>query len=488
MSGDVGRKRVAVVGSGVAGLSAAFLLAREHEVHIFEREAAVGMDAHSLDAKGSRMDIPLRVFSESYYPNLVNLYRLVGVKYRLADYSFSCVGGETASRSAYFRYLNLFVAGMALPMPACLNVRHMARCLWLGYQFAHFVRHAPGYLAASPAELELTLGDFLAKHHYPDAFATDLLYPMLSVVCTCSYAAVAAYPARIVVDYFADKYGLSGAQCRAYEGTRDVVARLTAPVERVVTSANVERVDAAASGGRRAKGGGDGDGGACELCWTDGYGERRVERFDEVVLAMQANATARVLHGADPAVVGALRSFHYEKKRVVLHTDAALMPAARRDWSPLNLVVTPSEDAASVTVWMNRIDADLRAELTADVFQTWNPVVEPAKRTVLADFAFERPVVTSASVAAMGALEERQGERHVWLVGAYSRDSMPLLENGVVSAIAVAKRLGCDVSDVEFDEVAHAAAETAKRALRRQIALLVVVVVLTLLHAVYASP
>ena len=86
----VPRKRIAVVGSGVAGLSAAFLLSRSHEVHVFEREDAVGMDAHSLSAHGARMDIPLRVFSESYYPNLCNIYKLVGVKYGLADYSFSC--------------------------------------------------------------------------------------------------------------------------------------------------------------------------------------------------------------------------------------------------------------------------------------------------------------------------------------------------------------------------------------------------------------
>ena len=127
------RRKVAVVGSGVAGLSAAFLLSRKHDVHIFEREEVVGMDAHSLSAHGARMDIPLRVFSESYYPNLCNLYRLVGVKYRIADYSFSCLGGVASSTSAYFRYINLFVSGMALPVPACFNPRQWAKCVRLGY-------------------------------------------------------------------------------------------------------------------------------------------------------------------------------------------------------------------------------------------------------------------------------------------------------------------------------------------------------------------
>lgn len=130
----VPRKRIAVVGSGVAGLSAAFLLSRSHEVHIFEREDAVGMDAHSLSAHGARMDIPLRVFSESYYPNLCSIYKLVGVKYALADYSFSCrQSSATSSSGAYFRYLNVFVRGMALPVPACFNPLQLMKCIRLGY-------------------------------------------------------------------------------------------------------------------------------------------------------------------------------------------------------------------------------------------------------------------------------------------------------------------------------------------------------------------
>jgi hypothetical protein len=142
----VPRKRIAVVGSGVAGLSAAYLLSRRHEVHIFEREDAVGMDAHSVSIHGARMDIPLRVFSESYYPNLCNIYKLVGVNYDLADYSFSCRGGGESSAAAYFRYVNCFVRGMALPIPACLNPMQLAKCVRLGYN----VRIAPVLLSKRP--------------------------------------------------------------------------------------------------------------------------------------------------------------------------------------------------------------------------------------------------------------------------------------------------------------------------------------------------
>jgi len=478
------RKRIAVVGSGVAGLSAAYLLAREHDVTIFEREAAVGMDAHSLDAHGARMDIPLRVFSESYYPNLCSLYRRIGVKYRAADYSFSCLGGH-AGAAAYFRYINFFVRGMALPLPMCLNPLQVLKCVRLAAQFAHFVNMSPSKLAATTAEPSLDA--FLKAEGYSEEFATQLLYPMLSVVCTCSYAAVAAYPASIVIDYFANKYGLSGSQCRAYEGTRDVVTRLTADVTRVVTSATITSIEAAeASGSTEAARSAPAPSApypvehpspseptqakaAPVLRWRSASGEESVEVFDEVVLAMQANASRRVLRTGVAEQQKALAGFAYESNRVILHTDSALMPSRRRDWSPLNIIVDAQASAASVTVWMNRIDAQLRSELAAPVFQTWNPILEPQPSKLIADFSFERPVVTPASQQCMAALHKSQGQGHVWFVGAYSRYSMPLLENGVKSAMEVARALGVTTSDLEVDEeqlsAAAASANTARNRL-----------------------
>ncbi|KAL3895590.1 MAG: hypothetical protein SGPRY_013477, partial [Prymnesium sp.] len=246
-----------------------YLLSRSHRVTVFERESTIGMDAHSVDCLGARMDIPLRVFSESYYPNLCNIYRMLGVQYRMADYSFNCITPQS-STSAYFRYVNFFLAGMALPLPCVLNPRQFFKCARLGLQFAHFVRFSPGYVRDHK---HLTLAEFLKKFGYSSEFSTDLLLPMLSVVCTCSYAAVEEYPADIIIDYFANKYGLSGAQCRAYGGTRDVVARLTAPVTRCVVGANVTSVRVT------------GDHPMVE--YTDAAGVVQNEHFDEVVLATQ---------------------------------------------------------------------------------------------------------------------------------------------------------------------------------------------------------
>ena len=230
-------QRVAVIGSGIAGLTAAYLLSRKYSVTIYERESAVGMDAHSMDCLGARMDIPclppshlhtslclpclpplhlqtspslpclppshlqsspslpclppcgrLRVFSESYYPNMCNIYRRLGIKYHPADYSFSCASSPigNASSAAYFRYVNAFVAGMALPIPCLLNPTQLLKCLRLAMQFAHFVRYSPAYLNESK-DRGLSLASFLSAHGYSSEFKTELLLPMLSVVCTCRH-------------------------------------------------------------------------------------------------------------------------------------------------------------------------------------------------------------------------------------------------------------------------------------------------------------
>lgn len=151
------QKRVAVVGSGIAGLTAAYLLSRKHHVTLFEREELLGMDAHSRDAYGARMDIPLRVFSESYYPNLCRLYQLLGIRYHPADYSFSCAHGAAdgtavGGRRAYFRYTNLLLRGMAIPLPSVgllLSPHRLIKYLRLAHQFMRFLRRSPSQILSS---------------------------------------------------------------------------------------------------------------------------------------------------------------------------------------------------------------------------------------------------------------------------------------------------------------------------------------------------
>ena len=189
---------VAVIGSGLAGLATAWRLAPHHRVTLLERHAAPGMDAHSMDLDHdgvtARVDVPLRVIYEGYYPTLVAMYRDVGIAIEPTDYagSFSRLGGD-----AYFRYANLLVAGASLPLPATPFGGEFWR---IARDLLRFYRHAPRALAAL-GDHELTLGAWLAREGYGPAFADGFLVPTFAAIGTCSYDAVRAYPARVILEY-----------------------------------------------------------------------------------------------------------------------------------------------------------------------------------------------------------------------------------------------------------------------------------------------
>lgn len=489
--------RVAVVGTGIAGLTAAYALThqvddgdstaprRTFEVTVFERESTLGMDAHSVDTHGARTDAPLRVFREDYYPNLIRLYDRVGVPSHPANYAFSCTfakvddddrdsaaaaaaaagagdgrGGATAPpstgraapatttspvprhhTSAYFRYDNMFIMGHVVPM--------INWSLLLRPSYWSLIRQLLGFFWTSPKHLAegklhgVSLAEYLDTEGYTSEFSELLLYPMLSVVCTCSYVAVSRYPADIIVDYMAVGWTLlaSRAHLRAYTGTKDVVTKLTEGVKKVHTACAVQSVT-------RFSGGADGDdGGGVEVAYKDGAevdAPVLTQRFDHVVLATQANTSLHLLKDASEDERRGLGSFAYENSRVVVHTDASLLPDDRSQWSPLNIVMA-NPDACTCHVWMNRIDGMLRKELTREVFQTWNPSDDADPATVHMDATFQRPVVTTKSKAGMDLLTAQQGKQRTWFCGAYQLYSMPLLENGVRSGLKVAAMMGARV-------------------------------------------
>ena len=405
---------IAVIGGGLAGLATAWRLAPRHQVTLLERHAVPGMDAHSMDLAHdgvtARIDVPLRVIYAGYYPTLTALYREVGVAIEATDYSgsFSRLGGE-----AYFRYANLLVAGASVPLPATpfgARFWHIARDL------LRFYRIAPRALAVL-GEDDLPLGAWLDRHRFGEPFAAGFLVPTFAAIGTCSYDAVRAYPARVILEYLTRGLTFGGVQ-RVILGTREVVARLTRGME--VRCGVAVRSVAPVSGG-------------VEVRWDGG-----ARTFDHVVLASQANQAARLLDPAFGRERAALEDFAYEASEVLVHTDPALAPRDRRHWAPVNIVVADGQPMPMATIWLNRVQRDLRHR--APVFQTWNPIVAPAAERVLATARFERPVVDARSVEASRTVARLHAEpgRRLWCSGSYLGPGVPLLEAAAAAATRVA--------------------------------------------------
>lgn len=405
--------RIAVIGTGIAGLASAWLLSKHHEVTVIERATTPGMAAHAVTVGDVRMDVPLRVFYAGYYPRLMALYAEASVRTEPVDYSttFAHLSGQT-----YFRYRNVHVGARALPVPSFRGT--LARQI-----LADIAR----FLARDQRDVrsDETVGDFLSRHDYSEAFARQFLLPAFAGIATVSYAQVRDYPARIVAEYMTSGILLESVR-RATDGTREVCKRLLSRVtaqHNGVAVTGVSRTDA-----------------GVDVIAQSGYRGT----FDHVVLATQATHAHALLSDVSAAEDRALVGFKTVTARVVTHTDPALAPQDPSDWSPVNFLVSPDAPAPMATIWMNAVQPGLPN--TPALFQTWNPIIEPRPDTVLGDVTLLRPVVTRSSVAAVHAVNtlHAQPNRRVWFAGSYGAHGVPLLESAVQSAHAIAHRLRPD--------------------------------------------
>ena len=144
-----------------------------------------------------------------------------------------------------------------------------------------------------------------------------------------------------------------------------------------------------------------------------------------------------MVEGLSAEMSDILSSIEHEKSEVVIHKDEVVMPPLRKDWSPMNAMVSPRNDASMFTIWMN----DSFKDLTFNMFQTWNPIVEIAPEKVFKRIIFERPIVTADSLKAINRLKALNGQEGIWYCGAWTAHRIPLQESGVVSALTVFQAL-----------------------------------------------
>ncbi|KAJ2159804.1 hypothetical protein GGF46_002744 [Coemansia sp. RSA 552] len=437
-------KRVAVVGSGLAGLATAHMLRHGGcDVELFEKADSVGMDAASLTVDGVRIDVPFRVVTPDYYPCLVRLYQHLGIGLKAADYSLGftadgCGGGT----SPLWSYTN---AGQ-VPIPDEVSFGGERLALtrdWvrLVYACMRIVRR-PVLLRPDGALAILTIGQYLRIHRYSRAFSDRVFLPFIASLLTCSLGAAADYPATTVLHLVA-KVACGTHLRRAQNGVREVCDALTRTLSTVHLSTTISEIVLSEPGDRAE---------APVLLRTD---DGREYRFDHVVLATPADTAVRLLRTVQaanyppPELDAALRSVPYEDAVVVTHRDTAAMPARRGDWRGVNIRSKPTADRVMGTLWINYVErgsSPQKTQLQSNVFQTVDPLVELDRSKIIGESRFRRSLVTLDSQVRIDDVHRFQGVRNIWFVGAYVAPGVPLLEGCVRSAVDVARALvatGC---------------------------------------------
>lgn len=389
--------KIAVVGAGVAGLGAAWLLSRKHDVVVYERENRFGGHSCTVDAGTPRglqpVDVGFIVFNERNYPNLVALFEHLGVPTEESEMSFavSLDGGRYEYGSAYGGYL--------------AQRRNMLRpsFLQMTRDILRFNRLAPRLLTQSE-DLDFTIGDFVADAGLSDAFRDRYLLPMASCIWSTPLGRMLDYPAQTFARFF-NNHGLLtvGPQLRwrtVSGGSRSYVERIAAPLRsraRLATPARQVRRDALGASVRDASG-----------HW---------DRFDRVILACHADQALALLGDADAHERALLGDFAYSTNEVWLHGDATLMPRRTGVWSSWNYVGDGATgDAPSVTYWMNKLQ---NLPAATPLFVSINPGRVPAPALALARFSFEHPMYDAAAIRAQRELHRIQGKRNTYFCGSY---------------------------------------------------------------------
>jgi predicted NAD/FAD-binding protein len=407
-------QRIAIVGGGVSGLVAAHLLHRTHDVTIFEARDRVGghgctIDVTAPDGAHHAVDMGFIVYNEQTYPLFTDLLHRLGVESQPSDMSFGVrsdrSGVEYGSRSL----------GALLAQPTNL-VR--PRFVSMVRDILRFHREAGPAVRNGAAEL--TLGEYVRKGRFSDAFAEDFLVPMGSALWSAPRAHVLDMPAAFFVRFF-ENHGMLAVngqpEWRVVKGgsTRYVEALIAPFSDRIRLSAPVRSVER-----RHAH------------VVVDG------ETFDHVVFACHADEALTMLTDPTKAERDVLGALPFQDNDVVLHTDTSVLPRSRRAWASWNYHVRgPEEAAATLTYDMNALQT-LDASVTYCV--TLNATETIAPDRVLHRTRFSHPVYTRAGMRARERHGEISGVDRTHYCGAYW--GFGFHEDGVRSAYTVAKRFG----------------------------------------------
>lgn len=411
------RKKVAVIGGGISGLSAAWLLGKSADVTLYEAESRLGGHADTAIVEAPHgpvaVDTGFIVYNETTYPNLTALFAHLGVATKGSDMSFAVSIDDGRLEYSGGSFSGLFVQKRNFLRPRFYAmIRDIVR----------FYREAPVDVSALGLE---SLDSYLDRHRYGRAFRDEHLYPMAAAIWSTPAGQVGRYPAASFIR-FCENHGLLR-----------IVGR---PVWRTVDGGSVAYVDklrSAMTGHVRA-----GSPVAQVRRLPEGVVVTTVsavaERFDDVVLATPADTALTLL--ADPSAREAalLSAFRFSKNEAVLHSDPALMPQRPGAWSAWNYLARSNDPGRlAVTYWMNRLQGlDRRTPL----FVTLNPLKEPRSGSIHRTRTYRHPLFDAAAIAAQKALWSLQGAGGVWFAGAWFGAGFH--EDGLQSALAVAEAIG----------------------------------------------
>jgi predicted NAD/FAD-binding protein len=420
-SEPVGQLNIGVIGTGIAGMSAAWLLSQAHRVTVYERHGRLGGHSNTVDVPGPSGAIPVDtgfiVYNDLTYPNLVALFQHLGVETQASSMSFAASIGDGA-----LEYSGSDLGGLFAQRSNVIRPRfwRMLR------DIVRFYRQAPAVLD-DPSAVDWTLGDYLRRGGYSASFVEDHILPVAAAIWSTPAAEISDCPLVPFVR-FCVNHGLLRITGRPLwstvsGGSRKYVQRLTASyADRIRLNSPVASIRRTAY--------------CVEVTMTDG----NHASYDGVVIATHADEALGMLVDPSQQERALLGAFPYTENIAILHGDASLMPRRRPVWSSWNYLsggAGSSRPELCVTYWMNSLQGiDPRVPL----FVTLNPFRQPAETATFGRFRYHHPSYDRGALRAQARLAEIQGLNRTWYCGSYFGAGFH--EDALASGLAAAEGIG----------------------------------------------
>lgn len=410
--------KIAIIGTGISGLGAAYIMHPHHDITVYEKNNYIGGHSRTIDVKTPAGSVPVDtgfiVFNHRNYPHLTALFEKAGVKTEKSDMSFgACV------ENGWLEYSSKGLFGQKINM---MRPRFWKMCV----DILRFNKKAPVYLRS--AEPDISLGDYLDEIGAGEWFKRYYLQAMGAAIWSCSVETIRSFPARSFLKFFENHglltvndhpqwYTVSGGS-RHYI---DLVTRNFA--DKIKTGCGVVKV------GKDIKG---------RPVIYDETGQATT--YDKVVFACHADQALSLINTPSPLHTNILGRFSYQENKVIVHSDTSFMPQRRNCWASwiyLSEQRADHSESVSLSYWMNNLQ---NLDPAHPVFVTLNPGRRPQESLIHDEHVFTHPVFDSESVAAQKDMSALQGADSHYFCGAYQRYGFH--EDGLLSAVEMAAMMG----------------------------------------------
>ena len=414
--------KIAIIGSGISGLSSALLLSQKHNITLFESNNRFGGHANTVEIMHKENMIPVDtgfiVYNKLNYPNLVSFFDFLKVETIDSDMSFA-----VSARDGQLEYSGS-MKGIFAQKKNFFNLKfyRMLKDIIIFFIF--------GYKYAFQFKESESLGEYVKRCNFSKEFINDHLIPMSSAIWSCPEKEILNFPAKTLLTFFKNHQLINfifRPKWRTVKGgskqyVNKVIEKLSSDAKnRLILNSKIKSV-------------------YCKNDKIEINFEESTEIFDKVIMATHPDQTIKLIKNLDEQSIDILRKFKYQKNIVYLHSDNSLMPKNKKTWSSWNYISSKREEKSSVTYWMNLLQ---KINNSLNVFVSLNPYIAPIKSLTYKKIIYEHPIFNTQTNEAQKKMTEIQGKNNIFYAGAWLRYGFH--EDGIMSAVNISSLLNIKI-------------------------------------------